>query len=146
MKAQHKYSMDKQRMQQVTMMVGLTLVALIGSLFVLMQQAQGSPMIRQPSFETSVVARPSTNRIFQDEINAARVTDVGNLVLPNYSWPERLSDVRRGVVIARRLSVPHVQPASINRIFLDEIVGAQTMNGEAMIPPFGELTTLHGPR
>jgi hypothetical protein len=92
------------------------------------------------------VARPSTNRIFQDEINAAKVLDLGNAALPNYTWPERLSDARPNPVVTHRVSAPYVRLAITNRIFLDEIAGAQAMNSEATIPSLGGLELLHGPR
>jgi hypothetical protein len=88
----------------------------------------------------------TTNRFFQDEINAATALDLGDPVSRFAAWPERISDQQTATAIAAAVPVGQPRPVITNRIFLDEIAGADAAGSGDVAPTPAETTNQRGPR
>src|SRR5262249_40609536 len=79
MKAQHKYSTASKGEINVTTLIGAALILLLGGLMTIMNRATSEQRsTHQAATEAPVAlsARPATtNRLFQDEINAAAIPE-----------------------------------------------------------------------
>jgi hypothetical protein len=148
MNAQHKFSTRIQGTQGVAL-AGLALVVATGILIVMLADLAPVALPVSPASTGVPVARPRpavTNRLFQDEINAASAGYRVDAGLPGFSWPERLNDaraVRRTVVQA---PAALVRALAANRLFADETAGGAWANSAAALPAPAEVTRQHGPR
>ena len=118
MKTQHQYSTAHNGMQVFTRMVGMLAILAVVALYALANQS----MMRPASQTISTVANDAavqsiaTNRIFQDEMIAAKTLDLGNSPSPFFRWPERLADMRPSTAaVANPREI-----VTTNRIFQDE--------------------------
>jgi hypothetical protein len=153
MHAQQKYSTSKRNLRAMMLMTGLTLV-IVGGLVLSRQAAPTAALPAAPAAITTPVgialpaqARPATsNRIFQDEINAAAVVDLGDQTRQDAAWPESRHDLPRPMAEPLAPATRAPRSATNNRIFLDEIAGAQAMSLDALLLEPAALAAQHGPR
>jgi hypothetical protein len=131
------------------MAVGLSAILISGLIALRTQPAAVSlpRPIAPPHVVTAAPQQPMTrNRIFQDEINAAATLDLGDPTSLFSPWPERLSDLRPATPSPIARPASPARPQTTNRIFLDEIAGAQGVSDGTYTPAPGEITPREGPR
>lgn len=153
MHAQQQYSTAKRTLRTVMLMAGLTL-AIVGGL-VLARQA--SPTAALPAGPAAIAtpvgaglpaqARPTaSNRIFHDESNAAATVDLGDQTGPDAAWPESHNELPQPTAAPPTPAARPAHPATTNRIFRDEIAGAQAMSIDVLLLAPVPITTQNGPR
>ncbi len=150
MSTQDKYSTPSRAVRNMLLMAGLTLVVVIGAVLTLLTRQAPVPLASAPATivapaAVAPVAQPravTTNRIFQDEINAAglQYIDPASIAGP---LPERLQDLGRP--LAPVVMMPQRRVVTSNRIFADEITaGPEAIDWSA--PEAGAILPLHGSR